>query len=46
MLPQAATGAAAGAGAQPPGAGNGKHRRGMGNHKWGGKPPANGAPAS
>ncbi len=41
MLPQAAGTAA---GAQPAQAG-GKHRRGSGNHKWGGKP-ANGAPGS
>lgn len=45
MLPQATSGAAAGAGAQTGAAGGGKHRRGMGNHKWGGKP-ANGAPGS
>ncbi|MBS0387824.1 MAG: efflux RND transporter periplasmic adaptor subunit [Proteobacteria bacterium] len=47
MLPQdtPAPAAGAGAGGQPGGATNGKHRRGMGKHNWGGKPPS-GAPAS
>jgi len=42
-LPQATPGAATGA--QPAQAGGGKHRRGTGNHKWGGKP-ADGAAGS
>jgi multidrug efflux system membrane fusion protein len=44
-LPQATAGAGAAAGTPPGQAGAGKHRRGMGNHKWGSKP-ANAAPGS